>query len=73
MKIFVTGGAGYIGSHAVIALAEAGHDILVYDNLCNSTEKAVLYGKLVKGDLADAKLLNKTLADFKPGRDEKRN
>jgi len=66
MKIFVTGGAGYIGSHAVIALAEAGHDVLVYDNLCNSTEKAVLYDKLVKGDLADTKLLNKTLADFKP-------
>lgn len=66
MKIFVTGGAGYIGSHAVISLAEAGHDVLVYDNLCNSTEKAVLYGKLVKGDLADTKLLNKTLADFKP-------
>jgi UDP-glucose 4-epimerase len=66
MKIFVTGGAGYIGSHAVISLAEAGHDVLVYDNLCNSTEKAVIYGKLVKGELADTKLLNKTLADFKP-------
>jgi UDP-glucose 4-epimerase len=66
MKIFVTGGAGYIGSHVIISLGEAGHDVLVYDNLCNSTEKAVLYGKLVKGDLADTKLLNKTLADFKP-------
>jgi len=66
MKIFVTGGAGYIGSHAVISLAEAGHDVLVYDNLCNSNEKAIIYGKLVKGELADAKLLNKTLSDFKP-------
>jgi UDP-glucose 4-epimerase len=66
MKIFVTGGAGYIGSHAVISLAEAGHDVLVYDNLCNSNEKAIIYGKLVKGDLADTKLLNKTLADFRP-------
>ena len=66
MKLFVTGGAGYIGSHAVIALAEAGHEILVYDNLCNGHEKSVLYGRLVKGDLADTELLNKTLADFKP-------
>ncbi len=66
MKIFVTGGAGYIGSHAVIVLAEAGHEILVYDNLCNGHEKSVLYGRLVKGDLADTELLNKTLADFKP-------
>ncbi|HPD57657.1 MAG TPA: UDP-glucose 4-epimerase GalE [Smithellaceae bacterium] len=66
MKLFVTGGAGYIGSHAVISLAEAGHDIVVYDNLCNSSEKAVIYGKLVKGDLADINLLSKTLDDFKP-------
>ncbi len=66
MKLFVTGGAGYIGSHAVIALAEAGHEILVYDNLCNGHEKSVLYGRLVKGDLDNTELLNKTLADFKP-------
>lgn len=66
MKLFVTGGAGYIGSHAVIALAEAGHEILVYDNLCNGHEKSVLYGRLVKGDLADTELLNNTIADFKP-------
>lgn len=66
MKLLVTGGAGYIGSHAVIALAEAGHEIIVYDNLCNGHEKSVLYGRLVKGDLADTELLNKTLADFKP-------
>lgn len=47
MRLFVTGGAGYIGSHAVISLGEAGHEIVVYDNLCNSSEKAVIYGKLV--------------------------
>ena len=33
MKIFVTGGAGYIGSHVVKALGEAGHEIVVFDNL----------------------------------------
>ena len=33
MKIFVTGGAGYVGSHVVKALGEQGHDIIVFDNL----------------------------------------
>lgn len=36
MKILVTGGAGYIGSHACVALLGAGHDVVVVDNLCNS-------------------------------------
>ena len=35
-KILVTGGAGYIGSHACVALLEAGFDVVVLDNLCNS-------------------------------------
>lgn len=34
--ILVTGGAGYIGSHAYVALARAGHELLIFDNLCNS-------------------------------------
>ena len=66
MKIFVTGGAGYIGSHIVKLLGKEGHDILVYDNLSTGHEWAVLYGKLVKGDLADAILLSDTLAAFRP-------
>lgn len=66
MKIFITGGAGYIGSHCVKALGRAGHDILVYDNLSTGHEWAVLYGKLVKGDLADTQLLNSTLQNFLP-------
>lgn len=36
MKILVTGGAGYIGSHTCVALLEAGHEVIVADNLCNS-------------------------------------
>ncbi len=40
-KILVTGGAGYIGSHTCIELLEAGHDIVVIDNLDNSSEEAV--------------------------------
>ena len=36
MNILVTGGAGYIGSHTCVALLEAGHSVIVADNLCNS-------------------------------------
>ena len=60
MKVLVTGGAGYIGSHIVKALGEKGHDIVVYDNLSYGHEWAVLYGRLIKGDLADKELLDTT-------------
>jgi UDP-glucose 4-epimerase len=53
MKILVTGGAGYIGSHVVKALGEKGHVILVYDNLSTGHEWAVLDGRLFKADLSD--------------------
>jgi UDP-glucose 4-epimerase len=66
MKLFITGGAGYIGSHVLIALEKAGHEIVVYDNLSTGHEWAVLYGRLVRGDLADKKLLQEILGDFKP-------
>jgi UDP-glucose 4-epimerase len=66
MKILVTGGAGYIGSHVVKALGEKGHDVLVYDNLSKGFRDAVLHGKLVVGDLADTALLKRTIKDFKP-------
>lgn len=66
MKVFITGGAGYIGSHVVKALGEKGYEILVYDNLSTGHEEAVLYGKLVKGDLANKEFLKKTLQEFKP-------
>lgn len=47
MSILVTGGAGYIGSHTCVKLLEAGHDIVVIDNLSNSSREAVLrVGKL---------------------------
>lgn len=66
MKILVTGGAGYIGSHIVRALGEKAHDIVVYDNLSYGHEWAVLYGRLIKGDLADKKFLNSIFEDERP-------
>lgn len=66
MKIFITGGAGYIGSHIVKMLGRERHDILVYDNLSTGHEWAVLAGNLVKGDLADQAFLDRTIEDFGP-------
>ena len=41
MAILVTGGAGYIGSHTVVELQNAGYDVVVLDNLSNSSEKSL--------------------------------
>jgi UDP-glucose 4-epimerase len=65
-KVLVTGGAGYIGSHVVLALGEAGYDVLTYDNLSTGNRDAVLQGALVVGDLADRQLLSETLQAFRP-------
>ena len=66
MKIFITGGAGYIGSHVVKMLGEQGHELFVFDNLSTGHEWAVLYGNLIKGDLADIPLLRKTMKTVSP-------
>ena len=48
MKVLVTGGAGYIGSHACVALLEAGHDIVVLDNFANRLlERVFLWWKVM--------------------------
>ncbi len=65
MKILVTGGAGYIGSHIVRALGERGDDVVVYDNLSHGHRWAVLHGTLVEGDLGDRSLLGDV---FRKGR-----
>src|SRR5579864_4293617 len=53
-SILVTGGAGYVGSHACKALAAAGYRPVVYDNLSRGHREAVRWGPLVEGDLDDA-------------------
>jgi UDP-glucose 4-epimerase len=65
-RVLVTGGAGYIGAHVVLALGGAGHEVLTYDNLSTGRREAVLHGALVVGDLADQVLLRRTLAEFQP-------
>jgi UDP-glucose 4-epimerase len=62
MKVLVTGGAGYIGSHVVRQLGEAGYEIVVYDNCSTGVASAILYGNLVTGDLADLDRLYKLFA-----------
>jgi UDP-glucose 4-epimerase len=59
--ILVTGGAGYIGSHVVLKLAERGEDVVVLDNLSTGFRSAVLHGDLMIGDTADRHLVSKLL------------
>ena len=62
-KIFVTGGAGYIGSHVVRQLGAAGEDVLTLDNLSTGFEAAVTAGELIVGDTGDAELLERLFAE----------
>ena len=70
--ILVTGGVGYIGSHACVALAQAGHELLILDNLCNSRIEVVdqlgeLCGRrprFIQGDVRDAALLDRIFTDY---------
>ncbi len=65
--ILVTGGAGYIGSHTCVELLEAGYEVVVVDNLCNSSEESLrrvekITGKQVKfyeADIADRTKMRK--------------
>ena len=62
MRVLVTGGAGYIGSHTVRHLLAAGHDVTVLDNLRLGHRRAVPADRLVVGDLRDADLVDDLLA-----------
>lgn len=64
--VLVTGGAGYIGSHACKALTESGWQPVVYDNLVYGHDWAVKWGPLERGDITDAARLDAVLATHQP-------
>ena len=74
MRVLVTGGAGYIGSHTCVELLEAGHEVFVVDNLCNGHEAALerVRGitnrdlKFMDADIRDSNALDKIFNTFKP-------
>jgi UDP-glucose 4-epimerase len=63
-SILVTGGAGYIGSHVVRQLGEAGERVVVLDNLSTGFADSVLHGELVEGDTGNKALVGEILADY---------
>lgn len=73
MNILLTGGAGYIGSHTAVVLSQAGHEVVLLDNFCNSRKSVlerlqVILGKAlpcIEGDVRDTALVAKVLQDYK--------
>jgi UDP-arabinose 4-epimerase len=65
MRILVTGGAGYIGSHTAKLLAAAGHEPVIFDDLSQGHEWAVQWGPLERGSLSDPKRLAEVFAGQK--------
>lgn len=74
-KILVTGGAGYIGSHTTLALLEAGYEVVVLDNLCNSSQDSLqrveqICGKaslFIQGDIRNRELLDDLFSTYRIG------
>lgn len=66
MAVLVTGGAGYIGSHMILALVDAGEEVVVIDDLSTGIRNAVHpQARLIVGDIADGALMLRTLAEHK--------
>lgn len=65
-NILVTGGAGYIGSHACKALKAAGYTPVTYDNLSTGWQEAVKFGPFEQGDLTDRARLDQIFAAYQP-------
>lgn len=74
MKVFVTGGAGYIGSHALVQLLTAGHEVCVFDNYANGSPVVLARVRQltnrdlteIEGDIRDIDALTSALSDFAP-------
>ncbi|NQY97583.1 MAG: UDP-glucose 4-epimerase GalE [Henriciella sp.] len=64
--VFVTGGAGYVGSHCAKAFAEAGWTVITYDNLSRGHRDLVKWGELIEGDILDNVHLTETLTRVRP-------
>lgn len=73
MNILLTGGAGYIGSHTAVVLSQAGHEVVLLDNFCNSNRRILerihkILGKsliCIETDVRDTKSVEKVLRDYK--------
>src|SRR5690625_2565094 len=71
-KLFVTGGAGYIGSHAILECLSAGHQVVVLDNLCNASRESLnrvtnIAGRppvFIQGDVRDQGLLQRIFEEY---------
>ena len=74
MRVLVTGGAGYIGSHTLVELLTEGHEAFVIDNLSNGHEEALSRVKqlanrnfgFIKGDIRDGEALDRVFSEFSP-------
>ena len=66
MRILVTGGAGYVGSHTCKALAQAGHQPIVYDDLSRGHLGLVRWGKFERGSLMDTDRLKEVISHYRP-------